>query len=288
VLIAVGAGLLLWQLVAPDAGGDAHPGPAWSRVAPEKSLFTKNIDPIVQGAAVAVPADAAIGDLVSGRLDTVGSATVRFRMTRTLKNGQVFDAELTVDFERDGEKAIFDAAVRHGERDPVRYLVEVERGSMARVQVLHGAEAVDTTVLSVAADYPIGLGDLHLPDVMSLGESLGSGAIRVLGYQGGSPSRRLLVLEALFENAGEPVDTDDGRPQRARGTSALLWVNPTNLTLTCFRVFDAHDRLVRVVENFVYDESKPGPALQSFRAGSLVSGSHTVFTIHELIAKRMP
>lgn len=206
----------------------------------------------------------------------------RVAVRRVLADGQELHSELRLQVEPQGTpgRMSVELDVERESAAALCYRVLLENGAVLKAE-MSSPPGVDAMALPTAgADFPVGIGDLQVQDARLLWESLDPGRLEPLGYLQEEGSRRLLVVEA--QGRRPPGNATVARDQAQGRERALLYLEPPTNRVQAVRVFDAKDRLVRVYEDFAYDEDKASVIPARFRVTSIPTDSHSVFQVRSV------
>jgi hypothetical protein len=296
-LILAGGGMIVSSLInrdrrLPDPTGLHQQDPDWIRQSPLKEYFTNYLQTIEPTSPIASLIRVYLMSLSRSQFGFT-SARAEFRMTRTLRSCHELESSAVLTYERGEDVDEFEMHIMRSAKEPFTCRVVLREGAVEHVDFGNAGDQGNMLNANLLHTLPIGLGDLQLSDLMGFYRLLASGlSITPVGYLEAEGTEKLLVLEMEFppsSNAASEDSADSAGTAAAdtisfagRGASALVYIHPGNYTLRRVLIFDAANRLVRIYEDFAYQSDERGAPIDSFRASSLVTNSHTVFHLVQL------
>jgi hypothetical protein len=264
------------------AGTSAQNVQDWMASARSKSEFLSNIlSSSHEGVIPAFDPNGAKG-ILRKKLEAIRFLQTKFSMLRTLQNGQEFESQVTVRFNMSNDAGQLELIAHRSESDSVVFAVEFQDDEVKTLQGL----VVEFTKQSI----PLGIGDLPVHDLFVFTQFSAQSNIEIVGIDGTTESMGFLVFD--IELYASKIDSIDSRrtasenesnslrgPVAIQAASALVWVEPNKLRLSSIRVFNELNKVVRVYDNFLFDDdSKP----KAFRVTSIPTKSQTEFSFSEL------
>jgi hypothetical protein len=290
-LIVFGGGMIISsiqkrQIRRLDAGVNNRQTPDWIRNSPRKEYFTNYLEKIEPASPIASLIRVYLMSLSQSQFK-IPSARAEFRLIRTLKTSHEMESSVVLTYARRKEVDEIQLHVVRAAKEPFTCRVTMREGAIEHVNFGDEKEGGESLNASRLYALPIGFGDLQLADLMAFYKLLGSGlSITPIGFLEAEGTERLLVLDMDFpknpalENIPDSVSTTNSFS--GRGASALVYINSRNYRLRRALVFDAESRLVRIYEDFTYQTEDKNSPIESFRATSLVTSSHTIFQLDQL------